>query len=165
MSATKDPKTKSSKESVDRSVKARWGEKLGESFSPVSMYFLRNYHRLKFTVNKKVRGLNSVEAMLIIQIFSHKWDTRDPHPAMKTIATRMGISHRFAREVVSRLKAAGFLDRRVPFEGARNRYNFSKLIAKLEELYDQDAVENELKKEKKTKVPEIDKSEMVGEVA
>ncbi|MEQ9150888.1 MAG: helix-turn-helix domain-containing protein [Parvibaculum sp.] len=121
----------------NRRVEERWTPALAKSFCPVSSYFLENYHRLK--PHEGARGLNSTEAMLIVQMFDFKWDKAAPFPSLGTIARRMGISVRQVRDIVKRLEGLGYL-KRVPRKyGGSNAIEFSGLFKALETLQSEDA--------------------------
>lgn len=80
-----------------------WTERLtAGGWAPVSNYFLRNYHRL---------GITHTEAMLIVHLFSYKWDERSPFPSMPTLAKEMGVSPTQARVHTRSLVKKGFLHR------------------------------------------------------
>ena len=115
---------------VTRSVAARWTPKLAKSFTPVSDYFLENYHRLKFP-------LTSAEAMLVIQLMSFKWDEEMPYPSFKRLATRMGKSVTAVRKDARSLQGKGCL-RRYKQVGTTNRFDLTPLFEQLEVMQKQD---------------------------
>lgn len=114
----------------------RWTEQLGRYFTPVSDYFLANYHRLRPHPN--ARGLNSAEAMLIIQLMSFKRDRRAPFPSHKTLAERMGMSERMVRQHVRALVTQGYLQCERKTAGGVNRYHLEPLFAALEKMMAED---------------------------
>lgn len=120
-----------------RGAQDRWTERLGRYFTPVSDYFLENYHRLRPHPN--ARGLNSAEAMLIIQLMSFKRDHRAPFPSHKTLAERMGMSERMVRQHARALVDQGYLQCERKTAGGVNRYHLEPLFAALEKLMDEDA--------------------------
>lgn len=115
---------------------ARWGVRLSKPYHPVSRFFLQNYWRVK--PHDGARGLNSSEAMLIIQILDHKWDDRAPFPSLPMLATRMGLSVRQLRATVKRLEDLGYLRRQPAENGGPNKYHFDGLINALHAMQDAD---------------------------
>lgn len=124
-------------------LNARWGARLAKPFSPVSRYFLHNYWRL--APHSGARGLNSTEAMLIIQILDHKWDERAPFPTLATLGQRMGLSPRALRSTVKRLEELKYITREPSPYGGPNKYHFDGLIKALHELMDKDVEEQDVK--------------------
>lgn len=118
------------------SVDLVWTPKLAKRFTAVSAYFLANLHRIG---GPGSRGLTPSEAMVIIQLLSFKWDDRAPKPALRTIATRLGLSVRTVRDIVKRLEDLHLVQREHNSEGGCNRYHFDGLFAHLEQLMDSDA--------------------------
>lgn len=123
----------------------RWTQKLGRNFTPVSDFFLANYHRLRPHPN--ARGLNSGEAMLIIQLVSFKRDKRAPFPSQKLLAKRMGIEERMVREHIKNLAKQGYLQRERRTIGGVNVYHLEPLFDALERLMDADAEQAEVSQE------------------
>ena len=122
----------------DRSVAARWTPRLAERhFTPISEVFLHNLQRLR--PNPGARGLNPTEALVIIQLMSHKWDSRAPFPALTTIAERLGLQVRSVRAAVKRLEDLGYLRREPSTYGGPNRYHLDGLFTALEALVEEDA--------------------------
>jgi hypothetical protein len=119
-------------------VAARWTARLADRhFTPISEVFLHNLQRLR--PNPGARGLNPTEALVIIQLMSHKWDNRAPFPALTTIAERIGLQVRSVRAAVKRLEDLGYLRREPSTYGGPNRYHMDGLFAALEGLLDEDA--------------------------
>jgi len=121
-----------------KGVTARWPNDLGRSFTPISNYFLENYHRL--SPHPSAKGLSSAEAMVIVHLLSYKWDERAPYPTLGKISARMGISKRAVR---AHLKTLG--DLKTPDEisyvyrersavGGPNRFHFDGLYSALNTL-------------------------------
>lgn len=122
---------------VQRQVKKRWTPKLVEDgWTPVSDFFLKNYHRLSPPVTNS-------EAMLIIHLMMHKWDESAPYPAFKTLAKRMGMSVTAARGHARSLEVKKLLvrEKRV---AKTNRFHLEPLFEALEKLRAKD-----VKKQKK----------------
>jgi hypothetical protein len=124
-------------------VALRWSGPLSAQFCPVSSYFLANYHRLASQPGE--RGLNSTEAMLIIQLMDFKWDERLPFPSLGTIADRMAITRRHVRDTLKSLEGRGYVKRIANTNGGTNKYDFAGLIGKLETLMQAEADSNESK--------------------
>lgn len=104
----------------DRSPEARWSPPLlAEGFSPVPNLFLARYSEA---------GIKSVDAMLVVQIQSFRWDERLPFPTGSQLAARMGTSERALRLALKRLETAGL--KRVP-SGRRVEYDFSELFQRV----------------------------------
>ena len=137
----------SSSGSPNFSPAARWTPTLvADGFTPVSVYFLHNYHRLKSRPVKGVgggspAGLNSTEAMLIIQIMSHKWSDKAPFVTVANLCERMGLGDRQVRKVMKRLDELGFMSRRRLY--GPNSFYFDGLFAALEELYAEDSAKEQ----------------------
>lgn len=126
----------SSEREREKKVSKRWTPALGQQFCAVSSYFLAHYHRLGVDGQ---RGLNSTEAMLIIQLVDFKWDEKMPFPTVGLLAQRLGVSTRHVRETFKALEGRGFV-RRVPgARGGANRYDLTGLFAALEALQASDA--------------------------
>jgi hypothetical protein len=132
----------------NRSPSVRWSKKLitrGKGFTPVSNFFLQNYHRLN-------PGLTSAEVVVLIHLFSYKWDEEMPYPGSKAIAERMDISVTAVRghlRVLEKRKKCLVRHRQI---GSTNRYDLSPLIQKLEKLLIADIAAAESKKAKKAAV-------------
>jgi hypothetical protein len=124
------------KPTVKYSVEARWTSKLARRFCPVSSFFLQNYHRLQ--LQRGARGMNSTEAMLIVQILDHKWTDKAPFPATGTLAKRMGLTPRAVRSALQSLDAGGFVRRELRSNGKTNFFYFDGLFKRLEELMEAD---------------------------
>lgn len=136
--ATPAAATTTSPPAVDRSVAARWTPRLAEHhFTPVSEVFLHNLQRLR--PHPGARGLNPTETLVIIQIMSHKWDSRAPWPALTKIAERIGLDVRTVRAAVKRLEELGYLRREPSILGGTNRYHLDGLFRALESLLDENA--------------------------
>jgi hypothetical protein len=95
-------------------IEKRWTARLALPFCGVSSYFLANYHRLAAAPGQP--GLNSTEAVLIIQLHDFKWDDRHPFPTVGTLAVRLGVTPRHVRDTMKALQERGYL-LRIP--GAR----------------------------------------------
>ncbi len=103
-------KTKAEPAQNPRTVKARWGERLGKvsawrrtgaglgGFVPVVRSFLRLYGRLQ------PRAMAPTEAMLVMHILDSKWDDAAPRVSAKVLATRMGISAQQVKRYIRKLK-------------------------------------------------------------
>jgi Helix-turn-helix domain len=117
---------------AQRQVASRWTPRIASAgWTPVSDVFLRNYHRLRITHG---------EAMVVIHIFSFKWDASAPFPALKTIARRMGISAPSVRTHLRSLERKGFLTRQIR-TGTTNRFHLQGLFLALESLMERDELD------------------------
>lgn len=114
------------------SVDKRWGDTLAKPFTPVSLFFLKNYSKLNALPN--ARGLTPTEAMLIVHLMSYKWDDRDPYPTVPMLAKLMGIAPRTVRNHLKTLEDHRLITRKRSPYGGSNRYDMSGLIRALEEL-------------------------------
>ena len=108
-----------------REVQTRWTPDLvADGWTPVSDFFLRNYHRI---------GITSNEAMLVVHLMTHKWDAHSPYPGFTSLAKRMGIGATQVRNHARSLEAKGCLHR-VIRTGTTNRFVLTPLFMKLEAL-------------------------------
>src|SRR5882757_4135595 len=105
-----------------RQVSSRWTPALARGgWTPVVNFFLDNYHRLH------PKPLRYVEAMFIIHLMRHKWDSGAPYPGFKSLAKRMGISPQSARIYARTLQKKGCLVREFK-TGETNRFHLRKLF-------------------------------------
>ena len=81
----------------------------------------------------------------MIQLMRHKWDSKLPYPAFKTLAKRMGISDTAAREHARRLESKKYLTR-ILRDGLPNQFDLKPLFEALEQLQEQ-AQEEEAEEE------------------
>lgn len=118
-------------EKPTRKMKDRWTEKIAEKgFTPISSYFLHNYHRL---------GITTPEAMFIIHLMSFKWDAKNPRPGLPKIAKRMGITPTAVRNHARKLEASRKLLQRIMRVGRPSSYNLVPLFTAIEKLMAIDA--------------------------
>jgi hypothetical protein len=107
------------------SVGRRWTPEIAErGFTPVAQVFLESHARL---------GLSATESLMLIHLFSFRWDNRAPHPSLGTLGKRLGLSQRSVRRMVCRLERLGFL-KRVSRARTSNAYDVGGLLAALEEI-------------------------------
>lgn len=112
---------------VQRDVAKRWTPALARAgWTPVSDFFLDNFHRL-------APPMTHGEAMLVVLLMRHKWDDAPPFPGFKSISKRMGISITAARQLARRLEKKGYLFREKQV-GATNRFHLQPLFRALEAL-------------------------------
>lgn len=109
---------------------------LEDGFNAVPSFFLANYAELK--PNDNARGLNSSEAILLIQLLDFKWTEDAPFPSIETLANRMGQSPRHVRDMLRTLEQLGLIERRKRV-GQTNEYHLDGLFERLDELYQQKA--------------------------
>lgn len=116
-------------ESTDRKVSTRWTERLAAAgWTPVCDAFLEGYHRLNPVISNP-------EAMLIIHLMRHKWDSKMPFPGSKLLAKRMGISATAVRGHARSLERKGYL-KRIKRTGTTNKFDLSPLFRALEAYLD-----------------------------
>lgn len=77
-------------------------------------------------------GISHAEMMFAIHIWQYWWTEREPYPALGTIALKMGISRRQARNYAQGLRRKGLLEvheRHLPGRGqVTSEYNFTPFI-------------------------------------
>jgi DNA-binding MarR family transcriptional regulator len=124
-------------------IEKRWTPTLirSKGFTPISTFFLDNYHRLEPT-------LTSLEAMVVIHLIRHKWTDKHPYPSFTTLARRMGVTATATRNHARSLEKKRYLNR-IPIKGESNRFDLSPLFDALERLYlaDEEAKQAKLSKE------------------
>ena len=121
------PETSGAADGV-KAVQRIWTPELGQQFTPLSTYFLRNYRRL---------GMTSTEFELICHLISYKWKEDAPYPSLGRVAESMGKDLRYLRKVCAGLQTKGLLYRNTRI-GGTTRYELGGLFKKLEELKRQD---------------------------
>ena len=103
----------------------KWAAELeGDGHVQISTFFLENYHRLK------PYSLTHGEAMFVVHLMQHKWGQEAPYPGYKTIAKRMGVSHKTARRLAKSLEDKKYLVREVR-QANTNRFHLTKLMSAL----------------------------------
>ena len=107
-----------------------WTKKLGKPFTPVSSYFLDNYHRLAYPITP-------TEFVVIVHLLKYKWDEEMPFPAIATLAKKMGRSEQAVRAAARSLEDKGYLVRHMT-RGRPNRFDLKPLFEAVEKLYDDD---------------------------
>ncbi len=107
-----------------------WTKKLGTPFTPVSSYFLANYHRLPYPITP-------TEFLLIVHLLKHKWDEAMPYPAIATLAKRMMRSEQAVRAAARSLEQKRYLFRHMR-RGRTNHFDLKHLFEAVEKLYDAD---------------------------
>ena len=113
-----------------RDVGARWTPRLAEmGWTPISSYFLNNYHRLDITSN---------QAMVIVHLIAYKWDVSAPYPSLTTIAKKMGVTSTSVRSHVRALEKKQLVLRESK-PGSTNRFHLDGLFSQLERLLEVDA--------------------------
>lgn len=109
----------------ERSFRARWGSTLSaRGVTPIANLFLDNYIKM---------GLNAMEAMFIIHLFSYKWTVDAPFPSLITISTKMGKSVDTVRRICRELEEKGFLKRNLR-TGQTSTYDLNVLIKRIEDF-------------------------------
>lgn len=122
-------------------VKKVWTKKLGKSFTPISSYFLANYHRLPFPISQ-------MELALIVHLVSYKWDEAPPRPSFKSLAKRIGRSPEAIRQAARSLERSGYLKREM-VTGRPNLFDLTPLFNAVEKLYDADQLSKKDSKKKR----------------
>ncbi len=111
-------------------VKKVWTKKLGKQFTPVSTYFIGNYHRLPYPIS-------STEFSLIVHLLKFKWDEAMPFPAIGTLAKNMLKSDAAVRAAARSLERKKYLKRHMT-RGRPNHFDLEPLFKAVEKLYDAD---------------------------
>ena len=95
-------------------------------FTPVSIYFLDHYGALPSPIKAS-------EAMLVIHLIRHKFDSRAPFPALGSLAKKMGVTEAAVRNRVKSLEKKGYIKRRLRHSKS-TEYDLTGLFAALESL-------------------------------
>jgi hypothetical protein len=108
----------------DSRLSVRFGDEvLQRGHTAVPNLVLNYYARL---------GLSPAEMLFTIHVWQHWWTERDPHPSLRTVAAKMGVSVRQAKRYVEALERKGFLrvvERFAPHGGQlTNEFDYSPLI-------------------------------------
>lgn len=127
-----EPKPNPATGGRDYRIAVRFGDRLLEAgHTAVPNLVLNHYARL---------GVSQAEMLFVIHVWQHWWNERDPYPSLGTIAERMGISRRQARNYVHSLKEKKFLtvnERVVPGLGqTTSEYDFAPLLEAIRKLDD-----------------------------
>ncbi len=110
-----------------RRIADRWGPALvDEGFTPLSNYFLKNYHRL-------TPRLRPSEVLILIHLMTFKWDLAHPRPAFRTLAKRMGVTPSAVRAHARNLERKGFV-KRYQRVGQTNRFNLDPFLERMRDL-------------------------------
>ena len=115
------------KKQWEKSIRARWGAALASSplgYTTVPNVLLERYKDL---------GITDSELVFILQVFRFKWDVELPFPALIRVAKFMKKNRRTVQRYAQSLEKKKLLKRYFR-EYNTNKYNFSLLIEKLEEL-------------------------------
>ena len=116
-------KARANQSQSPRSFTERWKheELFEKGYIAVPALFLRWYAHLQ------PFPLSSGEALFVLHLMEFKWDTEDPYPGYKTLATRMGISDKMARRHAQSLETKKYLVRKIR-TGQTNRFDLSPLF-------------------------------------
>lgn len=144
ISAKTEPSVPPEEKPRDRSVAARWSDRLAQ-FTPIPLFFLKNYAKIGAADGQT--GLNPSEAMVIIQLMSFKWDERAPFPTVGKIAEQTNLKERSIREIIRRLEGLGLIRREPSPHGGPNRYHFEGLVSTLHRMMDEQAEARDAKEE------------------
>jgi DNA-binding MarR family transcriptional regulator len=116
-----------------------WTTKLAKKFTPISLYFIQNYHRLPYPIS-------AIEFTLIVHLISHKWDDAMPFPKVSTLAKKMLRSEAAVRGAARSLEKKKYLKRYMK-RGKPNHFDLTPLFEALEKLYDADAAAKPAKRD------------------
>lgn len=83
--------------------------------------------------NLAALNVTAAEFLTLVAVFSFKWDNRDPWPSNATISKRANCSPETVRSHIRQLEKKRLL-KRIPRTGSSNCYDFTGLVARLEEL-------------------------------
>ena len=122
--------TKADASSKSWAVEKIWTKKLAKQFTPVSTYFIGNYHRLPYPIT-------STEFLLIVHLLKFKWDEAMPYPAIRTLAKTMLKSDAAVRAAARSLEQKKYLKRHMT-RGRPNHFDLEPLFKAVEKLYDAD---------------------------
>jgi len=111
-------------EPASQMIHVRFGDEiLQHGFTTVPNLVLDHYSQL---------GISPSEMMFIIHVWQYWWTEKNPYPSLKSISSKMSISHRQMKNYVRSLKDKGYLivnERIVPGVGRlTSQYDFSPLI-------------------------------------
>lgn len=115
----------------DGKIKARWGSALQEGFVVVPRALLNRQAEL---------GLEPADMVVLMNLLASWWeDGSAPYLAVRTLASRMGVSVRTAQRALQRLESRGFLSRQRLSRGtARStaavvtRYDLSQVVTRVQ---------------------------------
>lgn len=122
--ATTDVTPDATQQDRKRKLADRWGghdRVLDDGFVAVPRSFL------KFAGQLRPHSLSPAQIVFVLNLMFHKWDSARPFPAYRTIATRMGISVKYARDIARQLEAKGLLSRERR-TGRTNRFELQPLF-------------------------------------
>jgi DNA-binding MarR family transcriptional regulator len=107
----------------DRSFITRWKHEalFEKGFVVLPTLFLRNYAHLK------PYPLSPGEALFVLHLMEFKWDAKEPYPAYKTLAKRMGVSDKMTRRHAQSLEIKGYLKRQIR-TSKTNRFDLNPLF-------------------------------------
>lgn len=119
----------------DNRIVVRFGDRMLEAgHTAVPNLVLRHYAGL---------GLSPAELVFVLEVWTFWWSERDPYPSLGTIAERMGISRRQARNYVHSLKERGYLlvnERVAPGRGQlTSEYDFGPFLEAIRKLDTEEA--------------------------
>jgi DNA-binding MarR family transcriptional regulator len=111
-----------------RQIGRRWTPTLiaAGGFTPIAVFFLENYSMLP---NPLTHG----EALLVIHLMRHKFDSDAPYPGFTTLAKKMGVSPTAVRGYARSLEKKGYLKREMRVSST-NRFHLEPLFRALEQL-------------------------------
>lgn len=114
-----------------KTLNNKWGKSvLDLGFCVVPSIFIEGQHKL---------GLNSQQTTVLMHLISYWWEKdKKPHPAMQTIADRMGISKRQLQRYMTDLEDSGLIKRIYRKNDNKgklsNEFDLSGLVTKLQSI-------------------------------
>jgi len=102
----------------------RWGGHtiiLNDGFTPVPRSFL------KYAAQLKPYSLTPAESLFVLNLMFFKWDARSPFPSYATLASRMGVSVQYTRDIARKLERKGLMLRTVR-RGQPNEFDLQPLF-------------------------------------
>lgn len=92
-----------------RDVENRLTPLLATSWTAVPDALMAGMAWLQWEGRDKPRSLRASHFLLIVYLLSAKWDERDPHPTLKSIESRSGLSYRTLLDALRDLEEAGWV--------------------------------------------------------
>ncbi len=129
--ARHEEQPKRERDNLPRKMLEKWGAPVTEQgYTQVPNLLLKGQRRL---------GLNLSQLAVIIHLMSYWWTVgRNPFPSKQKLHEQIGLSPRQIQRILSDLDELGLVKRIVRSSSAKarlaNEYDFSGLIAKLEDI-------------------------------
>ncbi|MEB3244948.1 MAG: helix-turn-helix domain-containing protein [Vampirovibrionales bacterium] len=121
------------KKQIQRTSEQKWGKDViqSEGFNIIPSLLLKAQNKL---------GLNSNQLILLLHLADYWWQPNNyPHPGVKTIGERMGLSPRQIQRITAALENSGFIKKNPRWHSdnkgrSTNIYILEGLIEKLKPL-------------------------------